>query len=127
MVSLGMVMFMACLYVASIAALIELIYALIFSKIYIYSGWKLWLLLEGIFIVSLEAKYRLFTVYSSGHLPTSEDRFYAALREFRSDRFIPTEFFRGWFFGSELDEISIEELREWIGKSIIDFSCNVFS
>jgi hypothetical protein len=116
-VSLGMALTMMLLYIISVYSVLETIFKLIFGFEYSLTIFRAWLLLEGIFIISTEFKYRILTDFSSSHLPTLDhERFEAVLKEFGSVDFVPEQFFEGWFFGCDYKHITVGDLKEWFSS-----------
>ncbi|KAJ3299710.1 hypothetical protein HDV03_002823, partial [Kappamyces sp. JEL0829] len=99
-----MASFMAVLYLASLAALLELLGYALWSSVALYPGnlVRYYLLFEAAFIVFNEYHYRIWNTHSVQHLPTmSKNRFNALYNEFVSTNLNPQQFIEGWFMGSK--------------------------
>ncbi|KAJ3344160.1 hypothetical protein HDU91_000277, partial [Kappamyces sp. JEL0680] len=116
-VCLGMASFMAVLYLASLAALLELLGYALWSSLALYPGnlVRYYLLFEAAFIVFNEFRYRIWNTHSAHHLPSmTEDRFNALYNEFVSTNLNPQQFIEGWFMGSKAADLTRCDMESWV-------------
>jgi hypothetical protein len=68
--------------------------------------------MEGLFLVFMNIKYKVFKSMGSNHLPKVDSEFHLILKEFQLVEDMDS-FLSGWFFGIDSENITEEDMIEW--------------
>jgi pimeloyl-ACP methyl ester carboxylesterase len=125
LVCFGMAASMGVIYLVSLACLLELLVAVVYQTEFHWSMVKAYFVLESLFILWSEVRFRIGHS-KNGHLPKlGPEHFTAFYEEIDSDDFQPNDFLSGWFHGKGIDQITAEDLEEWVAGMFFNTSAEL--
>jgi pimeloyl-ACP methyl ester carboxylesterase len=77
------------------------------------------MLLEALFLLFMNIKYKVFKSMDSKHLPTVDSEFSTILKEFELIEDMDS-FLSGWFFGADPESITEDDMIEWTASQFFN-------
>jgi hypothetical protein len=99
--------------ISAVSILFHYFYCWYYEIKFAMTWFEIWMLIEAVFLVSMNFKYRVFLSMSADHLPkVDRQQFDIILNEFKTIDDM-SEWIEGWFFRHPWDTISYDDLMEW--------------